>query len=166
MFANLASSLIKHDRVETTLPKAKELRKIAEKLVTLGKKKTLHARRLALSITRDGDAVSRLFGELADRMGDRNGGYTRIYKLGFRHGDRAPMAAIEYLSSGHAEAAPETKAAHKPKAKPAHKTAKAEKPHAPEKKAKAAKEAAHKKAAPKKPAPRKTVKAKTRAKEK
>ena len=100
MMANLAVALITHDRIETTLPKAKELRSLAERLVTLGKRRTLHAQRRAVQLIKDKDAVHRLFAELAPRFADRNGGYTRILKMGWRHGDAAPMAAIEYLSSG------------------------------------------------------------------
>lgn len=99
MMANMAASLIRHDRIETTLPKAKELRSLADRLVTLGKRKTLHARRRAIQLIHDKDAVHKLFSELAGRFEGRNGGYTRILKLGFRHGDAAPMAAIEYLPS-------------------------------------------------------------------
>lgn len=99
LFANLAASLILHDRIETTLPKAKELRSLADRLVTLGKQQTLHARRRAISIIRNKVAVHKLFDELAHRFNGRNGGYTRLLKLGFRHGDAAPMAVIEYLSS-------------------------------------------------------------------
>lgn len=97
MFANMAASLIRHDRIETTLPKAKELRSLAERLVTMGKQQTLHARRRAIAIIRDKKAVHKLFDELAGRFSARNGGYTRILKLGWRHGDAAPMAMIEYL---------------------------------------------------------------------
>lgn len=98
VFANMAASLILHDRIETTLPKAKELRRIADRLVTLGKSQSLHARRRAVAITRNKGAVHKLFDELAKRFEKRNGGYTRILKLGWRHGDAAPMAAIEYLN--------------------------------------------------------------------
>lgn len=100
MFANMATSLIMHNRIETTLPKAKELKPLADKLITMGKKKTLAARRRAISIIRDKKAVHKLFEEIALRFADRNGGYTRILKLGSRHGDAAPMAVVEYL---HAE---------------------------------------------------------------
>lgn len=99
LFANLATSLILNDRIETTLPKAKELRRIADRLVTMGKNGSLHARRRAISLIRDKNAVHKLFDELAKRFATRNGGYTRIYKLGHRHGDAASMAAIEYLPS-------------------------------------------------------------------
>lgn len=103
LLANLAASLILHDRIETTLPKAKELRSLADRLVTLGKRKTLHARRRAVAMIRNRDAVHKLFEDVAARFADRNGGYTRILKLGWRHGDAAPMAVIEYLSSGRKE---------------------------------------------------------------
>jgi len=99
MFANMLASLIMHDAIETTLPKAKELKSLADKMVTLGKRRTLHARRRAIQIIRDKDAVKRLFDEVAKRFDNRNGGYTRIYKLGHRLGDAASMARIEYLSS-------------------------------------------------------------------
>ena len=98
MFRNMVTSLIEHGRIETTLPKAKELRGIAEKMVTLGKKGTLAARRQALAYVRKEDAVIKLFDDLAKRFGARPGGYTRIIKKGFRHGDMAETAYIEYLA--------------------------------------------------------------------
>ncbi|MCK6545140.1 50S ribosomal protein L17 [Myxococcota bacterium] len=97
LFSNLANALIEHGRIKTTDAKAKELRRFAERLVTLGKKNTLHARRLAYSRLRSEDAVQKLFGELAERFKDRHGGYTRIMKIGNRHGDNAPMSFIEFL---------------------------------------------------------------------
>ncbi len=97
MMRNMVTSLIDHERVETTLAKARELKRIADRMVTLGKEQTLHARRRALRVIRTKDAVSKLFTQLATRFKDRAGGYTRIYKLGFRHGDGAPMAIVEYL---------------------------------------------------------------------
>ena len=97
MLANMAASLVISNRIETTLPKAKELKPLADRLVTLGKRQTLHARRRAMRMVRDKHAVRKVFDDLAIRFADRNGGYTRIYKLGNRHGDCAPMAAIEYL---------------------------------------------------------------------
>ncbi len=100
MLANMASSLIKYDRIETTLPKAKELRSLAERLITLGKQQTLHARRRAVALIRDKGAVHKLFSEIAQRFTDRKGGYTRVLKLGARHGDAAPMAIIEYVTKG------------------------------------------------------------------
>lgn len=98
MLANMLSSLIKYGRIKTTLTRAKELRRIADKVITLGKKGTLHARRNALKMVRNSDAVKKLFVEVAPTFSDRHGGYTRIYRLGFRNGDSAPMALIEYIS--------------------------------------------------------------------
>ena len=97
MFANMAASLIKHEQIVTTLPKAKELRPFVEKLVTLAKRGDLHARRQAISQVRDVEQVGKLFGVLGPRYAERNGGYTRILKLGPRHGDNAPMARIELV---------------------------------------------------------------------
>lgn len=99
MFRNMVTSLILHDRIETTLPKAKELRRWADKMVTLAKKNTLHARRMAMTVLKDPAAMQKLFSTLVDRYKDRHGGYTRIMKLGHRHGDNAAMAIIEYLSA-------------------------------------------------------------------
>ena len=97
MFANMSAALIKHEQITTTLPKAKELRPFVEKLVTLGKNGSLHARRQALSKVRDEAQVSKLFETLAPRYADRAGGYIRIMKAGFRYGDNAPMAVIEFV---------------------------------------------------------------------
>ena len=97
MFANLATSLIEHEQIVTTLPKAKDLRPIVEKLVTLGKKGDLHARRQAISEIGSEPAVRRLFDTLAPRYATRNGGYLRIMKAGFRKGDNAAMAVIEFV---------------------------------------------------------------------
>ena len=97
MFANMAVALIKHEQIVTTLPKAKELRPIVEKLVTLGKRGGLAMRRQAISEMRDIDQVKKLFDVLAPRYKDRHGGYTRIIKAGFRYGDNAPMAVIEFV---------------------------------------------------------------------
>ncbi|TDH36140.1 50S ribosomal protein L17 [Pseudohoeflea suaedae] len=97
MFANMAASLIEHEQIVTTLPKAKEIRPIVEKLVTLGKRGDLHARRQAISQIKDQDAVRKLFDSLAARYATRNGGYLRIMKAGFRTGDNAPMAVIEFV---------------------------------------------------------------------
>ncbi len=97
MFANMAAALIKHEQIKTTLPKAKELRPIAEKLVTLGKKGGLHNRRRAFAMLRDDAMVAKLFDALAERYKDRKGGYTRVLKAGFRYGDAAPMAFIEFV---------------------------------------------------------------------
>ncbi len=97
MFANMAAALIKHEQIVTTLPKAKELRPIVEKLITLGKRGDLHARRLAMSKLRDETMVKKLFDVLGKRYQDRNGGYTRVLKAGFRYGDNAPLAVIEFV---------------------------------------------------------------------
>ena len=97
MFANMAAALIKHEQIVTTLPKAKDLRPIVEKLITLGKKGGLHARRQAISQIRDEDQVKKLFDVLAARYKERQGGYTRVLKAGFRYGDSAPMAVIEFV---------------------------------------------------------------------
>ncbi len=97
MFANMAASLIVHEQITTTLPKAKELKPIVDRLVSLGKRGDLHARRLAIARIRDEDAVNKLFATLAPRYGDRPGGYTRVLKAGFRFGDSAPMAVIELV---------------------------------------------------------------------
>ena len=97
MFANMAASLIKHEQITTTLPKAKELRPFVEKLVTLAKRGDLHARRIAISRVRDVDQVGKLFAAIGPRYADRNGGYIRIMKAGFRHGDNAPVAVIEFV---------------------------------------------------------------------
>ena len=97
MFANMAHALIKHEQIKTTLPKAKDLRRVVEKLITLGKRGDLHARRQALSVLRDNVLVGKLFGEIAERYAERPGGYTRVLKAGFRRGDMAPMAFIELV---------------------------------------------------------------------
>ena len=95
MFRNMLVSLISHERIKTTLPKAKEFRSWADKTVSLGKKGDLHARRRAFDLLRDRDAVKKLFDEIAPHFKDRQGGYTRVYKTGFRLGDAAPMGLIE-----------------------------------------------------------------------
>lgn len=97
MLANMAASLITHEQIVTTLPKAKDIRPIVEKLVTLGKKASLHARRQAISEMRDREAVKKLFDVLAPRYASRQGGYLRIIKAGFRYGDMAPLAVIEFV---------------------------------------------------------------------
>ena len=97
MFANMAASLIKHEQIVTTLPKAKELRPFVEKLVTLAKRGDLHARRIAISRVRDQDQVRKLFDTIGPRYGEREGGYIRIMKAGFRYGDNAPLAVIEFV---------------------------------------------------------------------
>ncbi|MFB2563527.1 50S ribosomal protein L17 [Rhizobium sp. IMFF44] len=97
MFANMAASLITHEQIVTTLPKAKEIRPIVEKLVTLGKRGDLHARRQAVSQIRDAAVVSKLFDAIATRYATRNGGYLRIMKAGFRQGDNAALAVVEFV---------------------------------------------------------------------
>jgi len=97
MFANMSASLIKHEQIVTTLPKAKELRPIVEKLITLGKRGDLHARRQAISQVRDIEQVGKLFAVLGPRYKDRQGGYIRVLKAGFRYGDNAPLAVIEFV---------------------------------------------------------------------
>jgi len=97
MFANMAAALIKHEQISTTLPKAKELRPIVERLVTLAKRGDLHARRQAISTVRDETQVKKLFAAIAERYKTRQGGYTRVLKAGFRHGDMAAMAIIEFV---------------------------------------------------------------------
>jgi large subunit ribosomal protein L17 len=97
MFANMAQALIKHEQITTTLPKAKDLRPVIEKLVTLGKRGDLHARRIAISRLRDAELVKKLIDVLGPRYKTRSGGYTRIMKAGFRPGDNAAMAVIEFV---------------------------------------------------------------------
>jgi large subunit ribosomal protein L17 len=117
MFANLSQALIKHEQIITTLPKAKDLRPVVEKLVTLGKRGDLHARRQAIAQIKDSVLVKKLFDVLGPRYMARNGGYTRVLKAGFRQGDNAPLAVIEFVDrdeeakgkdSGTAESAVET----------------------------------------------------------
>ena len=97
MFANMSASLIEHEQIVTTVPKAKELRPFVEKLVTLAKRGDLHARRQAISKVRDVEAVAKLFSVIGPRYEARNGGYTRIMRAGFRYGDNAPVAVIEFV---------------------------------------------------------------------
>ncbi len=97
MFMNLSQALIKHEQIVTTLPKAKDLRPVVEKLVTLGKRGDLHARRQAIAQIQDETLVKKLFDVLGKRYADRPGGYTRVMKAGFRYGDNAPMAVIEFV---------------------------------------------------------------------
>jgi large subunit ribosomal protein L17 len=120
MFANMAAALIKHEQIVTTLPKAKDLRPIVEKLITLGKRGDLHARRQAIAQIRDEGQVQKLFAVLGPRYAERQGGYIRILKAGFRYGDNAPLAVIEFvdrdvnakgLDSGPSFAADESEAA-------------------------------------------------------
>jgi large subunit ribosomal protein L17 len=97
MFINLAAALVKHEQISTTLPKAKDLRPIVEKLVTLGKRGDLHARRQLISVLKDTKLVDKVITTLGDRYKTRKGGYTRVLKAGFRYGDMAPMAIIEFV---------------------------------------------------------------------
>ncbi len=97
MFSNMANALIKHEQIRTTLPKAKELRPVVERLITLAKRGDLHARRQAFARLRDDAMVAKLFSTLRERYADRPGGYTRVLKAGFRRGDMAPMALIEFV---------------------------------------------------------------------
>jgi len=97
MFANMAAALIKHEQIVTTLPKAKELRPVVEKLITLGKRGDLHARRQAIAQIRDIAMVKKLFDVLGPRYKERHGGYIRVLKAGFRYGDNAPVAVIEFV---------------------------------------------------------------------
>ena len=108
MLRNMTNSLLRHETITTTLPKAKELRRVAEPIITLGKKPSLANRRLAFNRLRDREMVVKLFDELGPRFASRNGGYLRILKYGFRRGDNAPMALVELLDR------PETKAEGKP----------------------------------------------------
>jgi large subunit ribosomal protein L17 len=144
MFRNMLVSLIEHERLKTTLAKAKELRKVAEKIVTLGKKDSLHARRLAFAQLRNEDIVKKLFTEIVPRFKDRQGGYTRIYKLGWRAGDAAPLSLIEWVTLSAEEEkkkSPVKKAKEALKKVASKKKGAAEKPEAEkkEKKSKAAK---------------------------
>ncbi|MBN1474842.1 MAG: 50S ribosomal protein L17 [Syntrophaceae bacterium] len=117
MFRNMVTSVIKHERIRTTDTKAKELRKIAEKMITLGKRGDLHARRQALAFVRDKDMVKKLFGELSERYRERNGGYTRIIKAGYRVGDNAPISILELISDEKKKEKTETKGKTKKKEK-------------------------------------------------
>jgi large subunit ribosomal protein L17 len=160
----MVTSFLKYEKIETTDVKAKELRRVAEKMITLAKRGGLHARRQAAAVIREKDVVKKLFDELGARFADRLGGYTRIVKTGFRAGDSAPMAVIELMDKPEekkgkketkakkgtkAKAAPKAKKESKAKKEP--KAKKEAKPKA----AKAAKEAKPKKAAPKKAAAKK-----------
>ena len=97
MFSSLATSLLRHEQIKTTKPKAKELRSFADKMITLGKNGSLHSRRRATSFLQDSDVVRKLFDTLAERYKDRQGGYTRVLSSGFRYGDSAPMAIVELV---------------------------------------------------------------------
>ncbi len=172
LFRNLVTALIRRERIRTTLAKAKELRSHVEKTITLGKKGTLHAKRLARKVVMEKEAFSKLFGPLSERYAKRNGGYTRIIKIGNRRGDDAPMAFIELVDREEGTKAPaaktEKKAApkkaaakkseKKDEAKPSKEKKPAEAKKADEKKTET-KKAAPKKAAEKKPAKAATKKA-------
>ncbi len=119
MFRNQVTSLLRHERIETTTPKAKDLKRIADKIITLGKKGSAHARRQASRDVRDPEVVEKLFGELAERFAKRAGGYSRIIHVGRRHGDNAPMSIIELVDrapAADAKGDDETKGAKAPKA--------------------------------------------------
>ena len=119
MFRNLVTSLLEHERIRTTLPRAKSIRPLAERMITLGKRETLHARRQALAFIKDTAVVAKLFSTLAPRFADRSGGYTRIIRLGFRDGDGAQMALVELIGSEFTPAKGSEKGARKPKAEKA-----------------------------------------------
>ncbi|MBU4611629.1 50S ribosomal protein L17 [Achromobacter sp. GG226] len=111
MFRNMAVALITHEAIKTTLPKAKELRRVIEPLITIGKTDSVANRRLAFARLRDRDAVTKLFNEIAPRFAERNGGYTRVLKMGFRQGDNAPMAFMELVDRPEPVEAEEAEAA-------------------------------------------------------
>jgi large subunit ribosomal protein L17 len=119
MLRNMVTSFIKHERIRTTDTKAKELKKLAEKMITLGKKGSLHTRRQALAVVRDKEMVGKLFGELTERYRNRAGGYTRIVKMGYRYGDNAPVSILEFIvdEKKKEKAKPKTKAKLKAKDK-------------------------------------------------
>lgn len=172
MLRNMVTSFLRNEKIETTDAKAKELRRVAEKMITLAKKGGLHARRQAAAVLRDKDVVKKLFDEIGARFADRQGGYTRIVKTGFRAGDSAPMAVIELMVKPAEKKGKKEKAAKKeakPKAAP-----KAKKEPKEKKEPKAKKEAkpkaakapkAEKEAKPKKAAPKKAAAKKAEAKE-
>jgi len=110
MFRNMVTSVIKYESIRTTDSKAKELRKLAERMITLGKRGDLHARRQALAVVRDKSLVSKLFGELTERYRNRAGGYTRIIKMGFRFGDNAPVSIMEFIPDEKKKEKSKTKA--------------------------------------------------------
>jgi len=145
LFMNLANALFDHESIKTTNPKAMELKKVAEKLITLAKKKDLHSLRLAFAFLRDKEIVRKLFSDIGDRYAAINGGYTRVVKIGLRKGDAAPMAIIELTQKKEPEKETEKKAKAKPKketkAPKVAKEPKEKKEKAPAKKKAAAKEA-------------------------
>jgi large subunit ribosomal protein L17 len=138
LYRNMVTSLLEHERIRTTDAKAKELRRLADRMITLGKRGTLHARRRALRVIRRSDVTAKVFDELADRYRDRPGGYTRVLKLGVRTGDAAPLSIVELVGAGEGVAPKAEKAAKKA----IRRRGAAEK--APEKKAKPRKKAAAK----------------------
>jgi len=117
MLRNMVTSVIKHERIRTTDSKAKELRKLAEKMITLGKKGSLHARRQALAVIRDKETVGKLFGEMTERYRNRAGGYTRIVKAGYRYGDNAPVSILEFINDEKKKEKAKPKARSRAKAK-------------------------------------------------
>ena len=139
LLSNQVCSLIEHSRIKTTLAKAKAVRPLAEKMLTLGKKGTLHARRTALSVLRQKLAVKKLFEEIAPRSAERNGGYTRIIKLGLRKSDAAPLAFIEWVDAPVVEEVVEEKPAKKSKGKKSDAAAESAEPQPKTRKAKAEK---------------------------
>jgi large subunit ribosomal protein L17 len=153
MYRNLVTSLLEHEQIETTDAKAKEVRRLADRMITLGKRGDLHARRRALRVIRSEDVASKVFGELADRFRTRAGGYTRVMKTRYRVGDAAPMSLVALLGADEGAAA--AAGGEKPAARKrgAAKSAKAEKPAA-------KKKAAAKKAAPRQPSEKKKQKGK------
>lgn len=177
MLRNMVTSLLDHERVHTTDAKAKEVRRVAERMITLGKRGDMHARRRALRVIRRREVAAKVFGELAERYRDRPGGYTRVVKLGQRHGDAAPLSLVELISGETVAEAPaaETKPRRKKAAKaaadkPASKKAPAKKAGgagktAGKKKSKSARKPATEKAASKK-SPAKKTKKKSTAKKK
>ncbi len=134
LFRNMVTSLLEHERIETTDAKAKELRRVAERMITLGKRGTLHARRRALRTIRSRDVTAKLFDSLAERYRDRPGGYTRVLKVGYRHGDAAPVSIIELVdrevSAAAEKKASGRKAAAAPKAREKGSKSKAARPAA------------------------------------
>lgn len=119
LFRNLVTSLFQHGKVQTTDAKAKELRRVAERLITLGKKGDLHARRRALAYVRDKEVVAKLFADVSSRFATRPGGYTRIIKLWARRGDAAPISVLELVQEEYAPKAPKPKGATRAESKPA-----------------------------------------------
>jgi len=165
MYRNLVTSLLQHERVETTDAKAKELRRLADRMITLGKRGDLHARRRALRVIREKDVAAKVFGELADRFKDRPGGYTRVLKTRTRVGDAAALSIVELVGPiESAEAAPKSAGKKKASKKTTKKAATATAKKAPAKKA-AKKKASAKKASAKK-ATKKTAKKKASSKKK